>query len=76
MTVFVVATAPLVFGAVQPVVWGVYAAVMVCGFLVLWWKREVDFGFLKSPWVALTAGAFLVFTLVQVVPLPGWCWRQ
>lgn len=66
----VLATIPLIFGAVQPLVWSLYAAAMTGGFLVAWWRGRVDFGSLKSPWAAATVGVFLAWTLLQVLPLP------
>jgi hypothetical protein len=73
-TVFIVtiiATIPLVFGAVQPVVWSVYAGLMVCFFLVEWWREKIDFGFLRSPALIFSGGIFGIYTLLQAVPLPA-----
>jgi len=66
----VIATMPLFFGAVQTRVWAVYAGVMMCVFLVDWWQGNTDLEFLKSPLLIFSAGIFLVFTFLQVVPVP------
>lgn len=69
--VAVIATIPLVFGAVQPVVWSLYAGLMIAGFLVSWWRDKADPGVVLRPLVLFSVGIFFVFTLVQVVPLPA-----
>lgn len=67
----VIATIPLFFGAVQTLVWAIYAGVMMCVFLVDWWQGNSDFRFLNRPLVMASAGIFLVFTFLQVVPVPS-----
>jgi O-antigen ligase len=66
----VIASIPLIFGAVEPSVWTVYAGMMICLFLVAWRQKKVDWGFAFNPlWIG-SVGVFLAFTLVQVLPLP------
>ena len=67
---FIIATIPLLFGAVQPEVWAVYAAFMICVFLLEWWRNKIDADFKRSPLLLLSAGVFLAFTLAQMMPLP------
>lgn len=69
---FITATCPLVFGAVQPTVWAFYAAMMLAVFALDLWGDGVDAGFSKPPWGMIGIGVFFVVTLLQVVPLPGW----
>lgn len=70
LIVIIIATLPLVFGAVQPRVWSFYSAAMTIAFLAAWWQKRINFTFLKQPLVATSIGAFLIYSLFQLVPLP------
>lgn len=66
----VIASIPLLFGAVEPSVWTVYAGVMTCLFLAAWRQKKVDWSFAFNPlWIG-SIGIFLAVTLAQVLPLP------
>ncbi len=63
---------PLIFGAVQPMVWSVYAAVMTGLFLTAWWRRKADWRLFSNVRFAGSVGLFLLFCLLQILPLPMW----
>ncbi len=66
---FVIATVPILFGAVQAWVWSFYATLVVSFFLVLLWRgKMIDFRPGKA--FCLSIGLFLVWTLFQALPLP------
>ena len=66
------ASIPLLFGAVQPGVWSSYAAAAAALFLFEMWRDGIDVGFIQGRWFLLSLGIFFVFTLLQAVPLPLW----
>lgn len=69
--IFIIATIPLLFGAVQPPVWSIYAGMMFCVFIFDMWRDALDFGFIRNPWFMSSVGLFFIFTLLQAIPLPG-----
>ena len=72
VTFAVITTMPLLFGAVQPVVWSLYAAALFALFAAAVWRGgRIDPGLARSPWLLFSAGVFFVYTMVQVVPLPA-----
>ncbi len=66
----IIVTIPLVFGAVQPVVWSFYAGLMICFFSVEWLRGKIDFRFLYNPLLFFSAGLFLIYSLLQIIPIP------
>jgi O-antigen ligase len=66
----IIATIPLPYASVQPVVWSVYAALIFFMFIYGLWCNNLDFRFAKSPLPLFSLGFFFVFTLFQVVPIP------
>jgi O-antigen ligase len=67
---FIIATIPLPYASVQPVVWSVYAGLIFFLFIYGLWCDKLDFQFTKSPLLIFSLGLFMVYTLLQVVPLP------
>ena len=70
VTVIIVTTVPLLFGAVEPLVWSVYSGLMAGLFLTAWWREKIDFRFLKSRLMVFSTVAFMIYTLFQLIPLP------
>ena len=68
--IVLITTVPLVFGAVEPQVWSIYSGAMTAVFLAAWWRKRIAFNFSGRPCFTLAVGAFLVYTLFQLVPLP------
>ncbi len=66
---FVLATVPILFGAVQAWVWSFYATLVVSFFLVLLWRGKT-IGFRPGKAFCLSIGLFMVWTLLQTFPLP------
>ncbi len=65
---FIIGTVPLLYGAIEPWVWAVYAVLMMGVFGIAYWQGRVRIG---GPWVLATAGGFLVYSVFLCVPLPG-----
>ncbi len=66
---FILATVPLLFGAVQPWVWSVYAGLVFAAFLAALWRGG------RALWrpgalFAAAVGPFFAVTLFQCFPLP------
>ncbi len=68
--VFVVATVPILFGAVQPIVWSVYAGIIISIFLVGYWREEVELGFVRHPVFLVSVCFFFLCALFQAISLP------
>jgi len=66
---FIIATVGLLFGAVQPWIMSFYAVLMILGFVVLMWQGGLTWRPGVLAWA--TVGAFLVVTLLQMIPLPS-----
>jgi O-antigen ligase len=67
---FIIATVPLPYASVQPVVWPIYTGLIFFLFIYGLWSDKLDFQFIKSPLLIFSLGLFFVYTLLQVVPLP------
>jgi O-antigen ligase len=67
---FVIATVPLPYASVQPIVWSIYSGLIFLLFIYGLWFNKLDFQFIKSPLLIFSLGLFFVHTLLQVVPLP------
>jgi O-antigen ligase len=67
---FIIATVPLPYASVQPIVWPFYAILIFFLFIYGLWSDKLDFQFIKSPLLIFSLGLFFVYTLLQVVPLP------
>ena len=74
LVLFVLATMPLLFGAVQAWVWSVYTVAMYAAFvLMLGAGRGAACLPAANGWWA-AVGVFLAATLLACVPLPPGCW--
>lgn len=69
--IFIIITIPILFGAVQTVVWSVYAGMLFLAFLAALWRDDLPPGWARSPLLMFSPGLFFVYTLLQVMPLPG-----
>lgn len=67
---FIIATIPLLFGAVQPWVWSVYSAVIILLYIFSLWKQKKSDDTINSRLFVATVGVFYVFTFLQCLPLP------
>ena len=64
---FIITTVGLLFGAVQPWIMAIYAALMILGFVVLMWQGGLTWR--PGVWAWGIVGFFLAVTLFQVIPL-------
>ncbi len=76
--IFIVATIPILFAAVQPWVWSFYTACMVLSFLILFlqkaggqvWQNKESRMWHPPGLFIFSVGLFFVVTLFQIIPLP------
>jgi O-antigen ligase len=71
IVLFVVATIPLLFAAVQPWVWSVYCVLIFAAFLLLLWQDKNRRSWMPNRAIIFTVVAFFVVTLLQHLPLPS-----
>ena len=70
--IFIIATIPILFAAVQPWVWSFYSLCMMIAFMLFLWQLNNNSKFLiSSTPVSLTAGLFFFVTLLLCLPLPN-----
>ncbi|MDP4856126.1 MAG: O-antigen ligase family protein [Desulfobacterales bacterium] len=69
---FIIATIPILFAAVQPWVWSFYSLCMMAAFILFLWQQKINSKFLvSSPPVNLMVGLFFFVTLFLCLPLPN-----
>ena len=70
VTVFIIVSIPVLFGAVQPWVWSFYCLLMIFAFVLhMWTGRDRTIGYTVSPVMAAVA-LFFISTLFLCIPLP------
>ncbi len=69
-TLFILASAPILFAAVQPWVWSVYGICMILAFLVFLWQDRNPLSIVPSANINLAVALFFVVTLFLCLPLP------
>ncbi len=69
-SIFILATIPLVFGAVQPMVQFFYTACLLMLFLMRLWFVKPRMHFFSKSFMGFACIMFLVVTLAQCLPLP------
>ena len=68
---FITATIPILFAAVQSSVWTFYSLCMMVAFVIFLWKRRIHPQFyVSSTFVKLTVGTFFFITFFLCMPLP------
>ncbi len=67
---FIIATIPLPYASVQPVIWTAFAALIFFLFIYGLWRDQLDFRFMKSSWLIFSPGLFFIYTLIQAIPIP------
>jgi O-antigen ligase len=70
MVLFIVATIPLLFAAVQPWVWSAYSVLIFAVFLVLLWQDKNKSSWIPNRIVIFTLLIFFIVTLFQYLTLP------
>ncbi|MFO8091029.1 MAG: O-antigen ligase family protein [Desulfatiglandaceae bacterium] len=68
LLLFILATMPVIYAAVQPRVWVWYAAAVYVTFLFAWWRNKVTFR--ENGLAAWLVYAFFAWTLFLLVPIP------
>lgn len=72
IAIFILATIPIPFAAVQPWVWSFYSlAIMGACIAVLWRRKPGPPAPVPSPAALMAAGLFFLVTLIQCLPLPN-----
>lgn len=66
---FILATVPILFGAVQPWVRAVFECLIFATFVIAYWKSALE-NYRPGKVFYLTAGLFFIWTLFQFLPLP------
>ena len=66
----ILATVPVLFAAVQPWVWSVYAALMMAAFGLMLWQPADGVSLWPGKGIVVAVGGFLTVTLVLCLPLP------
>ena len=68
---FITATIPILFAAVQPLVWSFYSICMLVAFIIFLWKRRIHPQFfIESTLVKFSIGTFFLVTFSLCLPLP------
>ena len=70
LVVFITATIPILFAAVQPWVWSSYGLLMITAFIVTLWAGKNAYGIFSGRHLNRIIGIFLIWTLFQCLPLP------
>jgi O-antigen ligase len=68
--IFVIATMPILFGAVQPWVWSIYCLLMIAVFILRMWTGKDRSMVPRVGPLTISVATFFVFTLVLCLPLP------
>ncbi len=69
LSLFIIATIPVPFAAVQPWVWSIYSLLMIIVFVLgLWTLRRPHP--INSPFQTIALGVFFIWSLILVVPFP------
>jgi O-antigen ligase len=71
ISIFVLSTIPILFAAVQPLVWSFYSICMIIAYIIFLWKRRIhpQYSIASVP-VIFSVGAFFFITFSLCVPLP------
>lgn len=67
---FILATLPILFGAVQPWVWSFYTVCIFGAFIILLWIKSGIRNRLSGKQAVFYVGIFFAVTLFQLIPLP------
>lgn len=67
---FIVATIPILFGAVQPWVWSIYTVCIFTAFFILLLQDQDRRIWIHSKIIFIFLGSFFVVTLSQFLPIP------
>jgi len=71
VSIFIIATIPIIFAAVQPWVWSLYGLLMIITFILYFWKIN-DFGlFYKSIYLNKKVIIFFIYTFCLCLPFPS-----
>jgi len=68
---FIIATIPILFAAVQPWVWSVYSTLMISAFLTDWWQNRIRLSAAQGRGVNFAVILFFSTTMLLCLPLPG-----
>ena len=70
LPLFILATLPILFGAVQPWVWFFYTVCIFAAFIILLWQKNGFQNQIFDKLVTVFVGIFFAATLLQLMPLP------
>ena len=68
---FIVATIPILFAAVQPLIWPFYTICIFAAFLIILWQKQDKQIWIQSKFFIVFLGLFFAVTLFQSIPLPS-----
>ena len=70
-TLFIIATIPIFFAAVQPWIYSYYSFCMLSMYIICLWKRKTRASyFIATSWVKIAVGIFFAISLLMCLPLP------
>ena len=70
ISLFVIATVPIVFAAVQPWVWSLYCLLMIAAFILFLWTTRGYSDLLQGFHTNKSVAIFFIWTLFLCLPLP------
>ena len=71
LTIFIIATVPVVFAAVQPWVWAFYGGLIIVAYLALLWNSDVALAPVSDTAINSALVIFFSATLLLCLPLPA-----
>ena len=70
ISLFIIATIPIIFAAVQPWVWSIYCLMMVAAIILSFWTIPDRSGFPRVRTVNFLVAVFFLWTLILYIPFP------
>ena len=70
ISLFVIATIPIIFAAVQPWVWSLYSLMMIAGAILSLWTMLGQKDHYRSHAITISVAAFFFWTLFLCIPFP------
>ena len=70
ISLFVIATIPIIFAAVQPWVWSLYCLLMIAAFILSLWTTPDQTVFPRDRFLKISVAIFFIWTLFLCLPFP------
>jgi O-antigen ligase len=70
ISIFVLATIPIIFAAVQTWVWNIYCFFTIAAFIAFLWEKKPDSEYISFIWTNKTLFIFFIWAIILCLPLP------